>query len=446
MSIDPIFLLEMGIVAVIVVLQFLVFFRNQSAINTLGKIFPRLETLNVKKTSISEQGEDQTVVPVEIDLIEDKPGFSKTFRSIVHTTNAYLTRNRGGADFEILEEIAERKAESQENAIESNISLPLYIGLLCTFTGVIIGLIKIATDGVSDQAITSFVGGVLIGMIGSATGLALTVLSNHLFKDQKKQRDANQYDYFTFLRTYILPTQLKESETPISTLRTNLAAFNDGFAKYQEHMNTSLGETLRLFNELKDVFKQIRSIEQGLNGMGHFLQANDGLIEKQVAYIDSYAKKAEALTQKLSFHFSTVDKQVETMVNENIKALDQSTQAAYVKMDQYLASLTNADTKAFAEALQKDLTNIKGDIETLQSKSLEVNTRLLQHLGQEGQTNLAIDEQVKNMNLRLDKLAAAQEESIMNSGVFQFFVYTGVAAFVTGIVGGFIYIINTFAG
>ena len=443
---DPIFLLEMGIVAVIVVIQFLVFFRNQSAINTLGKIFPRFESLKVKKTSVIEHGEEQAVIPTEIDLIEDQPGFSKTFRSIVHTTNAYLTRNRGGADVEILEEIAERKSESQENAIESNVSLPLYIGLLCTFTGVIIGLIKIATDGVSDQAITSFVGGVLIGMIGSATGLALTVLSNLLFKDQKKQRDANQYDYFTFLRTYILPTQLKESETPISTLRSNLAAFNDGFAKYQENMNTSLGETLRLFSELKDVFKQIRSIEQGLSGMGHFLQANDGLIEKQVAYIDSYAKKAEALTQKLSFHFSTVDKQVETMVTENIKALDQSTQAAYVKMDQYLASLTNPDTKAFAEALQKDLTHIKGDIETLQSKSLEVNTRLLQHLGKEGQTNLAIDEQVRNMNIRLEKLTAQQEESIMNTGVFQFFVYTGIAAFATGIVGGVIYIINTFAG
>ena len=123
--------------------------------------------------------------------------------------NDYLIRNKGAADFDILKELAERKSASQQSAIDSNIALPLYIGLLCTFTGVIIGLIRIATDGVSDDAIQAFIGGVLIGMIGSAVGLALTTRSNFVFKNAKKTRDGKQYDYFSFLRSNILPTLQK---------------------------------------------------------------------------------------------------------------------------------------------------------------------------------------------------------------------------------------------
>jgi len=440
------FLVEMGIVAVIVVIQFFVFFRNLAAINGLTGIFPKGLALKIKTIPDATPGEDGAIIPSSLDLIEENPSFSGTFQNIIRNTNAYITRNKGAADFDILKELAERKSESREDAIESNITLPLYIGLLCTFTGVIIGLIQIAKEGVSNDAITSFVGGVLIGMIGSAVGLALTVLSNYRFKESKKIRDERQYDYFSFLRTHILPTLNKEPDQPISTLRDNLAAFNEGFARYQSHMNDSLTETLRLFGELKGVFGQIRSIEQGLNGMGNFLQVNDSLIDRQVAYIDSYAKKAEEFSEKLGTHFGQVNRKMENLVSDNVQALERSTQAAYVKMDQYLASIGNDDNKAFAEALNKDLNKIRGDIELLQNKSLEVNTRLLEHLGKESHSVVQLGEHINQLNTRVGAVAQEQQNSFMNSTAFQFFVYTGVAAFITGIASGVIFLINTFAG
>ena len=348
---DPFFLIEIGVVAVIIALQVIVFLRNGASISKLGDTYPQGNLLKVKPvmTTPTEDGKpiaDGTSVPT----IDEAGPFTRVFREIINTTNTYLLRNKGAADFDIIKEVAESKVSSQENAIESNIPLPLYIGLLATFTGVIIGLIRIAFDGVSDDAIQAFIGGVLIGMIGSATGLALTVRSNIAFKEGKKLRDEKQYDYFTFLRANILPVKSKDPEQPVSALRDNLNAFNDGFARYQKNMNESLQETLRLFSELKDVFKQIRSIEQGLSGMGHFIQANDSLIEKQISYLDDYAHRAEAFTKKLNTHMTQVDRQVGTMVDENIRALENSTQAAYVKMDKYLASLEGTESKAFAEA------------------------------------------------------------------------------------------------
>lgn len=443
---DTLFLVEMGIVAVIVVIQFFVFFRNSAAINGLSSIFPKASALKSKNVPVSESGEDGALISGTIELVEENPGFSQTFQNILRNTNAYLTRNKGAADFDMLKDMAEDKSYSKEEGIESNVALPLYIGLLCTFTGVIIGLIKISIEGVSNDAIQSFVGGVLIGMIGSAVGLGLTVLSNLRFKESKNVRDERLYDYFSFLRSQILPTLKKDADQPIDTLRDNLAAFNDGFARYQSHMNDSLTETLRLFKELKGVFGQIRSIEQGLNGMGNFLQVNDSLIDRQVAYIDSYSKKAEEFSEKLGTHFGQVNRKMETVVGENIQALERSTQAAYVKMDQYLASIGNTDNKAFAEALNKDLNKIRGDVELLQNKSLEVNTRLLEHLGKESHSVIELTDKMNTLDSRLSSVATAQNSSFMNSGAFQFFVYSGVAAFLTGIGCGVIYLINTFGG
>ncbi|MEM6803041.1 MAG: hypothetical protein AAF696_16670 [Bacteroidota bacterium] len=443
---DILFLIEMGIVAVIVVVQFFVFFRNTAAIKALSNIFPRADSLKVKSVPDTYSGEDGSIVAAELSLIEENPGFSSTFQNILRNTNAYISRNRGASDFDILKELAELKSESKEESIETNIALPLYIGLLCTFTGVIIGLIQIVMNGVTGEAIQSFLGGILIGIVGSAVGLLLTVIGNQRLKESKLVRDDKQYDYFSFLRTHIIPTLSKDPEQPIDTLRSNLAAFNDNFARYQSHMNDSLTDTLRLFKELKGVFGQIRSIEQGLNGMGNFLQVNDSLIERQVAYIDSYAKKAEEFSEKLGTHFGQVNRKMETLVHDNVQALERSTQAAYVKMDQYLASIGNTDNKEFAEALNKDLNKIRGDIELLQNKSLEVNTRLLEHLGKESHSVTELGDKMNQIDQRVSIISNAQNSSFMNSGAFQFFTYAGVAAFLTGIGCGVVYLINTFGG
>ncbi|MDX2246011.1 MAG: hypothetical protein SF052_04495 [Bacteroidia bacterium] len=440
---DPFFLVEIGVVAVIIALQLVVFFRNSSTIRQLGKIYPPAERLKVKSLSVPTSGPVSDVEPVLV--VDENGSYSRKFQEILIATNGYLTRNPGAADFDILKDVAERKVESVENAIDANITLPLYIGLLATFTGVIIGLVRIAFDGVTDDAIQAFIGGVLIGMIGSATGLALTVRSNFAFKESKKSRDSDQYDYFTFLRTYILPVRRKDPAMSVSSLRENLAAFNEGFVRYQENMNDSLSQTLRLFGELKEVFQQIRSIEQGVNGMGHFLQANNGLIEKQIAYIDSYTNKAQEFTRKLTGHITDIDKQVGALVDENIKALDRSSQAAYLKMERYLSSIDKADNKAFAEALNKDLSHIRGDIETLQQKSIQVNARLLDLLQQESNTQSGTSDKITAIGARLEQISHQQENAFTSSIGFKLFIYSGVLAFLTTIAGGVFFLINQFA-
>ncbi len=177
--------------------------------------------------------------------------------------------------------------------------------------------------------------------------------------------------------------------------------------------------------------------------MGQFLQANDGLIERQVSYIETYTRKAEEFSQRLGHHFAQVDRKMEQLVDDNLKAIDHSAQAAYMKMDQYLSSLEHGERRAFAEALNKDLNEIRKDVANIQGRSLEINERLLNTVGEGKGAYQAMTEEIRALNARMDKVITGNG-SFMNSPTFKFFVVAGTLAFIVGLISGGMYLINLF--
>ncbi|MEM7659095.1 MAG: hypothetical protein AAF399_23435, partial [Bacteroidota bacterium] len=115
---DPVLLIEIGIVAVIILLQFLVFFRNLGGINRLKNLFPSNGLLATTEETILEPPAAQ---PSVVPQLTDQPKFSTGFREILHMTNEYLRRNKGASQAERLQEIANRKSESIEAAVETNL-------------------------------------------------------------------------------------------------------------------------------------------------------------------------------------------------------------------------------------------------------------------------------------------------------------------------------------
>ncbi len=435
---DPIFLAEIGIVGLIIVIQIAVFFRNLGMIRSFGDLFPEAHALDVEEEVRSTAG---GLSEASVPQLKIHPSFKEEFRSIVEMTNAYLSRNKGASQGERLQEIAERKSESMEEAIETNLPLPLYIGLLATFTGVIIGLIKIGFEGVSDAAIQSFIGGVVVGMIGSASGLFLTVRSNAAFKRHKEYRDEGLEDYFQFLRTRVFHPESAPVQGSIRDLRESLAAFQDGFAQYQGQMNSSLSKTLQLFGELKEVFQQIRSVEQEIRGLGNAISINDDMIQRQVRYLESYSQKSEEFSRRLGENLQQTERQVEAMVDQNIQNLDQSTKAAYVKMDQYLASIEGGDRKTFARSLSDDLAKVKENLKNLEERSLEINTRLLDRLSAEENNRKELGQTLAQIKQQMDREGG---RTALRSPAVQAFIYTGIAAFVLGIGGAALYLVQVF--
>ena len=86
---DPIFLAEIGIVGLIIVVQFAVFFRNLGSIRKLGKLFPEAHTLAVEETQDTESPVfSQQAIP----QLRDHPSFTESFRSIVSMTTQVFFR------------------------------------------------------------------------------------------------------------------------------------------------------------------------------------------------------------------------------------------------------------------------------------------------------------------------------------------------------------------
>ncbi|GAB3812366.1 hypothetical protein GCM10028895_03310 [Pontibacter rugosus] len=175
------------------------------------------------------------------DLIEVRNP-SDTFQKIIRNTNEYLKQNKGAAaDFNILKDVSERYADALDEEVQSTVATPLYIGLLGTFSGVIIGLTSLIWSGVgadetgatdafiTDQNIPSFLFGVLIAMSGSFCGLLLTLLGNNALKNARSTRDRLQNEYYTFLQTHLLPKLNSDMAASLGNLKSVLDSFNKDF-------------------------------------------------------------------------------------------------------------------------------------------------------------------------------------------------------------------------
>jgi biopolymer transport protein ExbB/TolQ len=245
--------LELVIVVAVVSTQLYFFHSTLDKINQLSTLFPEdiLDSSSIQAPGSAAKSET---------LKTDEQQFSKPFNQILDSINKYLIKNKGATDFSIIKSIVERSIDSKENFVASNISLPLYIGLMGTFSGVIIGLTQIAfSGGVTDQNINSFIGGVVIAMVASFFGLLLTVLNNSRnFKNAKATCDERKNNFYNFLQAELLPHLGSSLYDALDRLKVNINDFNKKFeaninlfdSKFSGNINTlrdsvaSLSETI----------------------------------------------------------------------------------------------------------------------------------------------------------------------------------------------------------
>lgn len=256
-----------------------------------------------------------------IDLIEVRDP-SETFNKIIRNTNEYLKRNKGAAaDFDILKDVSERYSEALDDEVQSTISTPLYIGLLGTFSGVIIGLSSLIWSGLSadetsaaggsfitDQNIPSFLFGVLIAMAGSFCGLLLTLLGNNALKNARSTRDRLQNGYYTFLQTHLLPKLNSDMAASLGNLKSVLDSFNKdfldkilGFRPIVDTLTENISTQKEFIEKLDKIgFTQMANANlQVFDKMKESEQLFKNFMQYQVALNESVKKGAE-LTHTIS--------------------------------------------------------------------------------------------------------------------------------------------------
>lgn len=172
---------------------------------------------------------------------------SKTFVNILTSLNKYLIRNRHStADFNLVKDIVERNTDTIEDEINLTLSTPLYLGLMGTMLGIVIGLFsmsdifnsKITDEGLS-ESIGILLGGVKIAMGASFVGLLLTIINSSLtFRGTKYDIEVKKNQLYTFIQVELLPSLNQGIGSTFESLQRNLSKFNENFDTNLDRLST----------------------------------------------------------------------------------------------------------------------------------------------------------------------------------------------------------------
>jgi len=279
--------IEILLILALVAWQAVVFWRNRTLIERVQGMYPAAGSVGVQPIPYSAANPEKNF-EVHYDALITRDA-SPEFGQIIADTNEYLQNNRGAAaDFGILKDISERHAEALDEEIQAQIATPLYLGLLGTFTGAILGLVALVgnpfaevsanpnTDtSFSNNDVQHFLGGVLIAMIGSLIGLAFTLAGNQLLKQARAVRDRHMNAYYTFLQKALLPKLNSDMQAGMSNLKSVLDTFNaEFFSQIQNDFFSKIHEFTPLIASItENVSVQKRFLEQ-LEKIGYSELAN----------------------------------------------------------------------------------------------------------------------------------------------------------------------------
>ena len=205
----------------------------------------------VEETPIALLAKNQTV---PVPIIQTVSESQTVFKKILLSLNTYLLRNKGSVtDFSLVKDVVERHIDALDNDIKISLPIPLYLGLMATMAGIVLGLMNMPNLGIdiANQAeadnfsngINILLSGVRIAMLASLAGLLLTTLnSGYFYKGSKSEVEASKNGFYTFLQTELLPILAQNVNASLYSLQLNLMQFNHEFTGNINRLGGMMGK------------------------------------------------------------------------------------------------------------------------------------------------------------------------------------------------------------
>ena len=343
-------------------------------------------------------------------------------------------------------------SDAIEHAAIANATLPLYIGLMGTFIGVIIGLLSFVggaslsgePDAFTDPGhLRHFVGGVLIAMIGSFCGLLLSVIGRSIFLHHAQAgNDRKKQSYFSLLQTQLLPVVGQDVSSALYSLQDNLRKFNVDFSSNLTSFKGVMGvatQTLtqqrqliemlnstnirRIIEANADMLRKSESISESLlgfvqstNDLRNRLDSTGQLIDKFNALLDRFGKfehSVNSLGEKIALDQSVVVSTVQ-LIREQIVSLRSGTDVI-----REFVTTEDTDIRRYIEAQRQKLHDlIDASRQQLDDLSQQISRSIADIFGGvnssllvDGVTRLkVIDEQLQRVNTTVGQMQQSNDE------------------------------------
>lgn len=371
----------------------------------------------------------------------DNPVLDKILFSI----NNYLLRNRGGAsDFNLIKDIIQRNTDAVEEDINLSIGIPLYLGLMGTMVGIVIGLFNMPDlasvfdtkekDLLLNEGIGLLIGGVKIAMIASFIGLLLTIINTGWFyKGAKSYCESKKNDFYTFIQIELLPVINQGLSSTFESLQRNLIKFNNEFA-------TNLNGLKGIFDSSRNAIKEQKELLDAINNakvldmtkhniavlkqldvsVGQFEKFNSNLLNVNlfVENSNNLISKTNELLQRTD-NFKSIANNIENKLDQSQNLMEFLT-SHFNKLNEHkdFTSRAVADVSHFTtDALKELKTIILSTSDSVKQFTVD-ETDLLKRALSESKTNLVNLEHLSSLKTDVSQFktsAVSQGERLKQS-------------------------------
>ena len=465
------YIIVIPLILAIIYFQVKVFIQANHKIDAFKSIFPaqRLSysiskaTIVVSETTSERESQDEEtdeiwreeedepidrtwVREVEVSQIS-VPSDNPTMTDIKDSLNMYLQKNRGAvSDFALMKDVVERYCSAEEEEITVMQPIPLYMGLMGTMIGIIVGISVIAANGGVSQLtnVSSMMTCVAIAMFASLVGIIFTTIISWKSKGAKTQVESRKNIFYSWLQTELLPVLSGNTITALSLLQANLMSFNETFkGNIQEFdqvlshvrqvsedqadaleaisridINRVTQANITILRELQRSTAQIDRFNQYLTNVNGYLDAVNSLNNNLNSHLDRTAavERMGAFFEREMQQVQNREDYIKQVVGSVDNSLEQSFNQMVGVMTTYMGELrnrTSSELETVREAYEQQqhafVTKLKEQQEALSQKTEEMNKVLqgIQALSETKEAIAALSTVSRDNARRLDQITRA---------------------------------------
>lgn len=332
---------------------------------------------------------------------------NSTFEEIKKAINVYLHNNKGSvSDYHLMKDIVDRNCDAKEEEINAQIPVPLYLGLMGTMFGILVGigylwfsgdLSALLTGGNSNSGadgVEALLGGVALAMISSILGILLTTIGSMKAKVAKAEEEKNKHVFLSWIQANLLPNLSNDTAQTLERMSNNLVEFNETFSSNTEELGVTLSQVneatklqrqlmdsvekladknisrqnIEVYNALKNSSEEIGTLARYLQNTNEYLTAVRDLNEK----LDKDDRRSKALEEMLAFfkNETTQIEQRKAFISKTVGEIDSQLEEQLRKLGEHASENVNNFNLALGkqqDALQKKLDETQYIVEEMKN-------------------------------------------------------------------------------
>lgn len=346
------------------------------------------------------------------------------FLTIQDSINGYISNN-DVVDFQLVKDTIDGNCDALEEDIQTQIPIPLYLGLAGTMFGIIFGVgylwfsgsldsLLSITPGTTGQTegIVVLLGGVAVAMTCSIIGLLFTTICTYLFKGYRLTNEQRKNEFLAWLQQNLLSQVATTDVEAMNQIASKLNDFNVNFKKQSDAFAASMlniGKIVNQQNELalvvgkmgeqaKEMADNNALASQKLSKSADKIMAFNDYLDK----IDTLINRADSFVDK----FQAEENRLEAL--EEIREFFYNEKTEISKRNDSMRSQVGKIDDGLRTALKELREHVKAEkdsLNILMSESTDDFKKILEY--QKKMFNEANKEIVRSIKDEFDKLPKA---------------------------------------